>query len=80
MLGKQGAWERESVFDRIDVIFEVHEKTLKCLHAGFDSESLYTSLYNPRWPLTPQKLTAEINIEVGSLRLESLLAQIPPSP
>ena len=40
MLEKQAACKREGGFDRIEVTAEVHEQTLRCLHAGFDLEPL----------------------------------------
>ena len=80
MLEKQTAWKREGGFDRIEIIAEMHERTLRPPYAGFDSEPLYTGLYNLRWPLIPQESTADMNVEVGSLRLDILLAQLPPPP
>ena len=80
MLEKQAAWKSEAGFDRIDIIAEMHEQTLRPRHAGFDSKPLHTVLYNPRWPPTSEELTAGMNVEVGSLRLEILLAQLPPPP
>ena len=47
MLKKQAAWKKEGGFYGIEIIAEMHEHTLRCLHAGFDSEPLYTRLYNP---------------------------------
>ena len=38
MLEKQAAWKREGGFDRIEIIAEMYEKTLRRLHAGFDSK------------------------------------------
>ena len=58
----------------------MHEQTLRWLHAGFDSENLYTGSSNPQWSPTPQEFTAEMNVEVGNIRLEILLAQLPPPP
>ena len=80
MLEKQATWKREGGFNTIAITTEMHEHTLRHLHAGFDSKPLYTLLYNPRRPLTPQDFTADMNVEVGSLRLEILLAQLPPPP
>ena len=54
MLEKQAAWDREGGFDRIKIIAEMYEQTLRRLHAGFYSEPLYTGLYNPRWPPTSE--------------------------
>ena len=58
----------------------MHEYASRHLHAGFDLEPLYTGLYNLRRRLTPQEVTAEMNFGLGSLRLESLLVQLPPPP
>ena len=57
VLEKQAAWKREGGFDRVESIAEMHEQTLRRLHAGFDLESLYTGLYNPRWPPTFEEFT-----------------------
>ena len=38
---------RENGFDRIEVIAEMHEETLRYMLAGFDPEPLDTGLYNP---------------------------------
>ena len=80
MLEKQAAWKREDGFDRIEVIAEMHEHTLRRLHASFDSEPLYTGLYNPRRPPTPEEFTLDMNVEVESLREEILLSQPLPPP
>ena len=80
MLEKQVAWKREAGFDRINIIAEMHEQTLRRLHAGFQTKPLYTGLYNPRRPPTTEELTADMNAEVKSLRLEVLLASLPPLP
>ena len=58
----------------------MHEYILRCLHAGFDLEPLYTGVYNPRWPPTPEEFTADMNVAVGSLRLEILHGQLPSPP
>ena len=79
-LEKQASWKREGGFDRIENIAEIHEQTLRCLHAGFDSEPLYTGLYNPRWPPTPEELTLNINIETERFSLEIPFSQPPPPP
>ena len=80
MLQKQAVWEREGSFDRIEIKAEIHEQTLRRLYAGFDSEPLYTGLYNPRWLPTPEEFTLDMNVEVESLRLEILVLQSPPPP
>ena len=58
----------------------MHKQTSRRLHAGFDSEPLHTGLYNPRRGPTPEEFTADKNVEVGSLRLDFLLVQLPPPP
>ena len=68
ILEKQVAWKREGGFNRIKNIAEIHGHTLRRLNAGFDSESLYTGWYNPRWPLIPEEFTKDMNVQVGSLR------------
>ena len=47
VLEEQKAWKREADFDRIEIIAEIH--------AGFDSEPLYTELYNPRRSYSPEE-------------------------
>ena len=64
MLEKQAAWKRDGGFDKIEVIAKMHEQTLRCLHAGFDSECFNTGLYNPRRPFIPQEFTLDMNVEV----------------
>ena len=80
MLEKQAAWKRKAGFDRIEIIVEMHEHTLRRLHTVFYSEPLYTGLYNPRWPPTAEEFTADMNDKVGDLRLEIPLVQLPPPP
>ena len=48
MLEKKAAWKREDGFNRIEIVAEMHEQTLRRLRADFDSESLRTGLYDPR--------------------------------
>ena len=50
------------------------------LHASFDSEPLYTKLYNPRWSHIPAAYTLEMNVDVQGLRIEILLSQPAPPP
>ena len=38
---------RENGFERIEIIADRHEETLRRSHAGLDPESFYTGLYNP---------------------------------
>ena len=60
---------------RIEVIAEMHEDTLRRLHASLDLEPIYTGLYNPRRSPTPEEYALDMTIEVESLRLEVLLSQ-----
>ena len=62
MLGKKPVWKRKGGFDRIEIIAEIHEQTLRRLHEGFDSEPLYIGLYNPRRPPTPEEFTLNMNV------------------
>ena len=80
ILEKQAAWKRGGGFDRVEVMAVMHKKILRDLHAGFDLEPLYTSLYNPRRPPTPEEFTLDMSVEVESLRLEVLLSQPLPPP
>ena len=73
MLEKQAAWKREGSFDRIEIVAEIHEQTLRRLHAGFNSEPLHSGLYNSRRRPTTEDFRADMNVEVGSLRLEIYL-------
>ena len=70
----------ENGFDIIEVIIKMHEETLRRLYAGFDPKCFYTGLYNPRRSLTLKEFTKDMNVEVGSLRLEVPTVQLPPPP
>ena len=72
--------KRDGGFDRIEIIAEMHEQTLERLHAGFDSEPLYTESYNPQLPLIPEEFTLGMNVEVEILMLEIPLSQPPSLP
>ena len=75
MLERRATWKREGNFDRIETILaEIHEKTLRRLHAGFDPEPFYTGLYNPRRSPTVEEFTLDLEVEVESLRMELLLS------
>ena len=76
MLEKQKAWKREAGFDRIKTIAEMREKHFL---AGFDSEPLYSKLYNPGWPHSPKEHKLDMDIEIERLRLEILLSSQPAS-
>ena len=80
MLEQRATRMRKNGFDRIEVIAEMHEETLRRLLAGFDPEPLCARLYRPRRPPTPEELTLDMTVEVESLRLEHLLSQPLPSP
>ena len=58
----------------------MYAQTSRCPHnMGFDSEPLYTGLYNLRWPQTPEEYTLEMNVEVKALRLKILFSEPLPS-
>ena len=48
--------------------------------AGVDSEPLYTKLYNPRWPHSPEERKLDMDVEIKQLRFGLLLSQPGPSP
>ena len=77
MLEEQKAWKREAGFDRIEITAEVDARRFR---VGFDSEPLYTKLYNPRWPHTPEEYALEMRVDVERLRMEILLSQPAPPP
>ena len=77
MLEEQEVWKREAGFDRIKIIAEMDAQRFR---TGFDSEPLYTKLYNPKWPHSPEEHKLDMSIEIGRLRLEILLLQPAPSP
>ena len=66
MFEEQEAWKREAGFDRIETIAQMREQYFL---AGFDSESLNTKLYNPRWLHTPEEHTLKIRVDVERLRM-----------
>ena len=70
---------REAGFDRIEAaIVEIREQHFL---ADFYSKLLYTKLYNPRWPYTPNnEHTLEMRVDVERLRMEILLSQREPPP
>ena len=79
MLEEQKRWKREAGFDRIEIIAEMREQHFL---AGFDSEPLYSRLYNPRWPHSPEehKLLIDMRVEIERLILEILIMQPARSP
>ena len=80
MLKQRVIWMREKGFDRIEVIIEMHEETLRRLYAGFDPELLCNGLYSPRRQPTLDELALDMEFEVESLKLKVLLSQLPPPP
>ena len=48
--------------------------------AGFDSEPLYSKLYNPRYPHSPEEHTLEIKVAIERVRMEIVLSQPAPPP
>ena len=77
ILEEQKSWKRETGFDGIEIIAEIQAQLLP---ADFDSEPLYTGLYNPRWPHTPEEHKLDMDVKIEQLRLEILLSQPAPSP
>ena len=77
MLKEQKAWKREADFDRVETIAEMREQHFL---AGFHSEPLYTKLYNPRWPHSPEEHKLEMEVDVERLRMKILLSQPAPPP
>ena len=67
MLEEHKAWQRETGFDRIEIIAKIREQHFL---ACFDSEPLYLNLYNPRWPHTPEEHTLKMWVDVERLRME----------
>ena len=72
---KESSLKREGGFDRIETVAEMHEETLRHLHAGFNPESFNTGLYNTRRPPTLEEFNLDLKVEVESLRTELLLSQ-----
>ena len=77
MLEEQEAWKREAGFDCIKIIAEMDTQRFR---ADFDLNSLYSKLYNPRWPHTPAEYTLEMNGDIERLRMEILPSQPVPPP
>ena len=77
MLEEQEAWKREAGFDRIQIIAQMDAQRFR---AGFDSEPLYSKLYNPRWPHTPEVHTLDMRADVERLRMKIVLSQPAPPP
>ena len=67
---------RGNGFDKIEIIADRHEETLRRMCGGFDPVPLYTGLYNPRRPPTSEELTLDLKVGVESLRMELLLSQL----
>ena len=77
MREEKKAWARGAGFDRIKITAEMDAQLFR---TGFDSEHLYTKLYNPKWPHPPEEHKLDMHIEIKRLRLEILLSQSAPSP
>ena len=78
MLEQHATWKRYADFDRIDIIAERHEKTLRCLYAGFDPDPFYIGLRNTRRQPTPEEFTVDMKANMKRLRLKFLRLQPPP--
>ena len=77
MLEQQKAWKRVAGFDKIKTTVKMDAE---CLCTFLDSEPLYTKLYNPRWPQTPEEHTLQMRVDVERLRMKIVLSQsAPPS-
>ena len=77
MLEEQTAWKREAGFDRNEIIAEMREQHFL---AGFHSEPLYTKLYNPKWPHSPEEHKLEMDVDIERLRMKIVLSQPAPPP
>ena len=75
MLEEQKVWKREVGFDGIAITGEMDAQRFR---TGFDSESLYSKLYNPRWPHTPAEYTLGMNVRIEGLGMEVVLLQPEP--
>ena len=63
-------WKREAGFDRIEIIAGMDAQRFR---TGFDSEPLYSKLYNPRWPHSPEEHKLDVDVEIERPRFEILL-------
>ena len=77
MLEEQKAWKRQAGFDRIEIPSKMRAQDL---HAGFDSKPLYTELYDPKCPHTPEEHNLEMDVDVERLRVKIPLSQPAPLP
>ena len=64
MLEEQKVCKREAGFDPIEIPAEMDAQRFR---TAFDSEPLYTKLYDPRWPHTPAEYKLKMNVEVEGL-------------
>ena len=69
MLEQHATWKRYTDFDRIDIITERHEKTLRRLYAGFDPDSFHIGLRYTQRPPTPEEFTVDMKANMKRLRL-----------
>ena len=77
ILEQQETWKRETGFDRIEITADMDAQRFRTV---FDSEPIYTKLYNPRGPHTPEEHALEMRVDVERLRMEVVLSQpAPPS-
>ena len=77
MLEEQTAWKRETGFDQIEITAKMDAQRFR---TGFDSEPLYSKLYNPRWPHSQEEHKLDMGVEIEGLRLEILHSQSAPLP
>ena len=75
MLEEQKDWKRDAGFDRIEITAEMDAQRPR---TGFDWESFYTKLYNPRWLHTSEEYTLEMRVEAERLRMKIILSKPAP--
>ena len=61
MLEEQKTWKQEAGFDQFETIAEMREHHFL---TGFDSEPLYTKIYNLRWPHSPEEYNLDMDVEI----------------
>ena len=77
MLEEQKKRNREAGSDRTEIIAEMRAQHFL---AGFESEPLYSKLYNPRWSHFSEEQKLNMDVKIERLKLEIVLSQISPSP
>ena len=77
MLEEKKAWKREVGFDRIDTAAGMDAKRFR---TSLVSETIYSKLFNLRWPHTPDEFTLEMRADVERLRMDIIFSQPAPPP